>query len=281
MASDTGLTAAALGLASAATWGGGDFSGGLATRRTPVLVVTLLSQVAGISFLAAFAVARAEAGLAVADAAWGALAGVLGLIGLVCLYRAMAIGQMGLAAPVTGVLSAGLPVAAGALIQGWPGPRHLIGFGLALTGIGLLSKTPAGRPRPVGLGLAVAAGVGFGGFLVSIAQVRESAVFWPLAAARAASLVVLGFLILVRREPVRPSRGALGLIGLAGTMDASGNALFVLAEQAGRLDVAGTLASLYPAITVLLALVVLRERFTRTQTLGLFVALTAVPLLGG
>ena len=148
MASDTGLTAVALGLASAATWGVGDFSGGLATRRTPVLVVTLLSQVAGISFLAAFAAARAEAGLAVADAAWGALAGVLGLIGLVGLYRAMAIGQMALAAPVTGVLSAGLPVAAGALIQGWPGPRHLAGFGLALTGIGLLSKTPAG-PVPL------------------------------------------------------------------------------------------------------------------------------------
>ena len=271
----------ALGLASAATWGVGDFSGGLATRRTPVLVVALLSQVAGITVLAALAVARSEARLTVADAAWGGLAGVLGLIGLIGLYRAMAIGQMGLAAPVTGVLSAGLPVAAGALTQGWPGPRYLAGFGLALTGIGLLSKTPAGRPRPVGLGLAVAAGFGFGGFLVAIAQVRGSAVFWPLVAARAASLALLGLLVLVRREPVRPSRRALGLIGLAGTMDAGGNALFILAAQTGRLDVAGTLASLYPATTVLLALVVLRERFTRTQALGLLVALAAVPLLGG
>jgi drug/metabolite transporter (DMT)-like permease len=154
-----------------------------------------------------------------------------------------------------------------------------VGIALALAGIWLLAWTPAGRMRPAGLGLAGLAGLGFGAFLLLIAQVQGASVVWPLIAARTASVAVLVGVAALGHRPAWPGRRAAGLVVLAGSMDAGGNALFVLAAQAGRLDVAATLASLYPATTVLLAVVVLRERFNRLQAVGVIVALAAVPLL--
>jgi drug/metabolite transporter (DMT)-like permease len=212
---------------------------------------------------------------------WGGVAGLAGLVGLMGLYRAMAIGPMSIAAPVTAVLSASAPVVVGALTQGFPGPRRLLGFALALAGIWLLARPVSATRRPAGLGLAVVAGLGFGGFLVCIAQVQAPAVFWPLVAARSAGIALLAILALTGRPVRRLAPGACLPIGLAGLMDAAGNALFVLAERAGRLDVAGVLASLYPATTVLLALLILRERPRRPQGAGMLLALIAVPLIAG
>ena len=281
MANGPELMAVVFGLASAATWGVGDFSGGLATRRTPVLTVTLLSQITGLMLLVCLALARAENRLAASDAIWGSLAGLVGLVGLMGLYRAMAIGQMGIAASVTGVLSASLPVVVGAFTQGLPDLRHLLGFLLALTGIWSIARPQDGVGRPAGLGLAIVAGLGFGGFLICIAQVQTHAVFWPLVAARSASIAFLLILALPSWRLTLPARSALLLIVLAGAMDAGGNAFFVLSEQAGRLDVAGVLASLYPATTVMLALWILRERLTRLQSIGILLALISVPLIAG
>ncbi|MEW5960017.1 MAG: EamA family transporter [Chloroflexota bacterium] len=273
------LAAVFFGLASAATWGVADFSGGLATRRTPVLTVTLLSQTAGLILLMLLALARTESLLSLPDMAWGAAAGVAGLIGLIGLYRAMAIGQMGIAAPVTAVLAAGLPVVVGAFTQGLPDLIHLLGFALALAGIWLISRPQDGSGRPHGLGLAVMAGLGFGCFLTFIAQVDSKAVFWPLVTARAASIaLMIGFLV-TRPKPALPAKNVWLLILLAGVMDAGGNAFFVLAEQAGRLDVASTLASLYPATTVLLALLVLKEKIGGRQNMGILLALIAILLI--
>ena len=131
------------------------------------------------------------------------------------------------------------------------------------------------------MGLAIVAGLGCGGFLICIAQVQTHAVFWPLVASRSASIALLLILALTRRGLAPPAKGTLVLIGLTGAMDAVGNTFFVLSAQAGRLDVAGTLASLYPATTVLLALWILRERLTRSQSVGILLALIAVPLIGG
>ncbi len=267
------------GLASAATWGVADFSGGLATRRTPVLTVTLLSQMAGLILLVLLALARMEDLLSFPDIAWGAAAGIAGLIGLLGLYRAMAIGQMGIAAPVTAVLAAGLPVVVGAFTQGLPDLVHFTGFALALAGIWLISRPQQGSGRPAGLGLAIFSGLSFGCFFIFIAQVESSAVFWPLVVARAASIALMIALLMTRQKLVRPPKSALWLILVAGVMDAGGNAFFVLSEQAGRLDVASTLASLYPATTVLLALLVLKEKIEGWQNVGMVLALLAIPLI--
>jgi drug/metabolite transporter (DMT)-like permease len=211
--------------------------------------------------------------------AWGAAAGIAGLIGLMGLYRAMAIGQMGIAAPVTAVLAAGLPVVVGALTQGLPDLVHLTGFVLALAGIWLISRPQDGTGRPAGLGLAIIAGLGFGCFLTFIAQVQSNAVFWPLVVARAASIALMVALLLTRQKLALPAKNTWLLILLAGVMDAGGNAFFVLAEQMGRLDVASTLASLYPATTVLLALLVLKEKIGGWQNIGILLALIAILLI--
>jgi drug/metabolite transporter (DMT)-like permease len=273
------LAAVIFGLASAATWGVGDFSGGLATRRTPVLTVTLLSQIAGLILLMLLALARTESLLSFSDMAWGSAAGLVGLVGLVAFYQAMAIGQMGLAAPVAAVLSASLPVVVGAFTQGWPDLAHLSGFILALAGIWLISRPQQGVGRPAGLGLAIVAGLGFGGFLIFIAQVQTNAVFWPLVVARTASIASMVAFIVARQKVALPAKNALLLILLAGVMDAGGNTFFVLSEQVGRLDVAGALASLYPATTVLLALLVLKEKIGKWQGIGILLALISVPLI--
>lgn len=275
----TEFGAVIFGLASAATWGVGDFSGGLATRRISVLTVTLLSQVTGLILLALLALIWGENFPSLADLGWGGLAGLIGLVGLMALYRAMAIGQMGIAAPVAAVLSASLPVAVGALTQGLPHLPRQLGFILAVIGIWFISRPQKMQGRPAGLGLAIIAGLCFGGFLLGIAQVQQNAVFWPLVAARTASIVVMLVAVGTGQKLVMPTPSILPLIVLTGAMDAGGNAFFALAEQAGRLDVAGALASLYPATTVILALSILKEKLVLWQGIGVLLALLAVPLI--
>lgn len=271
------------GLIAAITWGTGDFSGGLATRRSSVIVVLLWSQTIGIALVTLLALLMHEPLPSLRDAAFGAAAGIAGLIGLVSLYRAMSVGQMGVVAPVSGVISASLPVIAGALTQGLPGALTLLGFGLALAAVWLISRTGTTTVRTSGMSssiiLALISGLGFGGFLILIAQAQHGAVFWPLAFARAASLSVVVAWALVRRSIRLPPRHAFLPIASAGVMDAAGNLFFVLSSQAGRLDIAGVLSSLYPAATVILALTLLRERLIRSQAIGMLLALLAIPLI--
>jgi drug/metabolite transporter (DMT)-like permease len=270
---------AALALASALTWGAGDFSGGLATRRAKVAVVVFFSQLIGLALLIALAFITRERMPAATDVLWGAASGIAGLIGLSALYSALSKGNMGLVAPVTGVISTAMPVLFGALSQGLPHPLQMLGFVLAIIAVGLISRTGNGDGRPAGLGLAVIAGVSFGAFLILIAQTGEGAVFWPLAAARTASVICLLFFMLLTRGFAAPAQNAWVFIALAGVMDAAGNFLFVLAEQAGRLDVAGALSSLYPASTTLLALIFLRERPHRWHVAGIVLTFIAIVLI--
>lgn len=267
------------GLAAALTWGVGDFSGGFATRRARVFSVVLLSQSIGIVLFALLAIVTRERQPAPADLGWGAAAGIAGLVGLAALYRAMAIGQMGIVAPVSGVISAALPVIAGGVTQGLPAPANFAGFVLAFCGVWLISRSEGELARPAGLWLATLSGLGFGSFLVLIAQAQPGAVFWPLTAARAGSLAVLVAVFLLRQPPLQITRGVMLPVMLAGAMDSGGNLFFVLASQAGRLDIAGVLSSLYPATTVLLALVILREGLARRQVAGVVCALLAIPLI--
>jgi drug/metabolite transporter (DMT)-like permease len=267
------------GLGSALTWGIGDFCGGLATRRTSVWTVVLYSQAVGMVLLLVLAFAFGEMLPRTSDLFWGAVAGLAGIIGLLALYQAMALGQMALVAPLTAIIALSIPVIIGIVTEGWPAASTLGGFVLAGVSVMLISYAPQRTASASGLWIALVAGCGFGGFFVLIAQTQDAAVFWPLVAARAMSVATLSILMVLQRRAALPTSQALLPITLAGVFDAGGNACFVLAEQAGRLDIASTLSSLYPVSTVVLALILLRERISWVQGAGVALALAAIPLI--
>src|SRR5712692_3767889 len=260
------------GLAASLCWGSGDFSGGLASRRANASSVVTAAYAVGFVLLVALALIWREPFPAPLDIVWGGLAGLAGAIGLIAFYTALSIGRMGITAPVSAVLTATIPVLFSTFTEGLPNLLQLGGFVLALLAIVLIS-------RPERLGLALLAGCGFGCFFVLISRVSHDSTFWPLAVARFSSVLFLLVVGGMRRRPVLPRMTVAPLVLLAGVLDAIGNAFFVLAAHSGRLDVAAVLSSLYPAATVLLAALVLRERATRIQAFGILLALVAVPLI--
>jgi len=273
------FAAVVFGLASALSWGAGDFSGGLATKRAPVFGVLAIGHAVGLLLLVALALVWGESLPSATYLGWGLAAGLAGAVGLASLYRALAVGQMGMVAPVSAVLTATLPALFGMLTEGMPGALKLVGFGLALLGMWLIARTGASVGARAGLGLALLSGCGFGTFFILVHRAGASAVFWPLAAARIGSLGLVLPIALGRRQFPQPERRVLVPVLLAGALDVAGNAFFVLAGQAGRLDVAAILASLYPASTVLLAALLLGERVMRVQVVGIVAALTAIALI--
>ncbi len=274
-----GLSTVAFALAASITWGAGDFSGGLAARRAQVLSVVVGAYTVGFIMLVALALIWSEPFPTTLNLIWGSVAGLAGAVGLVAFYQALAVGRMGIVAPIAAMLSAALPVLFGAFIEGLPGPVQLIGFVLAFIAVGLISGLGVAKGRPKGLGLALLAGLGFGSFFILISRVSHGAVFWPLAAARLSSLLFLLAVVLIRHQKVLPEKSVWPVVFLAGALDVAGNVFFVLATHAGRLDVAAILSSLYPAVTVLLATIILKERVTRLQAIGIVVALVAIPLI--
>ncbi len=270
---------AALALSAAVAWGSGDFTGGIASRKAGAFRTILISYTVGLSALVIVALATREALPVGKDLLWGALAGLLGMAGLGFLLRGFAAGRMGIVAPVSASLAAAVPVLFTALTEGLPGPGKLLGFVLALAGIWMLSQPEALGSRPAGLFMALAAGLGFGGFFIALDQVGEGAVFWPLAAGRLVCCAVLLAFALATRRPLRVPRGLLGVMMLAGVLDVVGNLFFLLATQAGRLDVATMLGSLYPAVTAVLAWLAAGEKLARVQAAGVATAVAAIVLI--
>ena len=270
---------AAFGLASAATWGAGDFCGGLATRRANVYGVILVGDFVGGVLLAGLALAFGEALPPWNDMLLGGLAGLAGAVGLIALYRALALGRMSVASPVAAVVSAALPAVFGSFLEGLPGLGRGIGFGLALLGVWLVSSSEKARIAWGELGLPIIAGLGFGVFFILIDGVSQAAVFWPLIGARLAAVAALGAFGAATRQVRWPRAEHLPLTALVGVLDAGGNTFFALAARAGRLDVAAVLSSLYPATTVWLAWLILKERIGRWQIAGIIAVLTAIVLI--
>ncbi len=279
MAISAEATAVALGLVSAAAWGAGDFSGGLASRRSHVYSVVIAAHSIGLVLLVSLALAHGEVLPPAGEFLWACVAGVFTAVGLTALYRALAIGQMGIVAPITGVLSAGLPAIFSALVSGFPAPVELVGFVLAIIGIWLIARSQGEGNRREGIGLALISGIGFGGFLILISRLTGTQAFWPLAIARASSLVLMIALAAITRHALLPQVKRLPLALLSGILDISANVFFVLAAQSGRLDIAAVVASLYPASTLMLARVFLKERLTRAQSAGIIAVLAAIPLI--
>jgi uncharacterized membrane protein len=274
--------AVVLALLSALVWGASDFCGGLASRRSSAYAIVIGSQAIGLVALAVV-IPLVGGSATPADLGWGAAAGVCGSVGLVVFYRAMAGGVMSVIAPVTSVCAAAVPVLAGLAIGERIGVAAAVGIVLALVAVVLVASEGGLRAlrsvRPATLGPPLFAGTMFGLFFVLLHRTGPGAGLWPLVAARLVSVLLVGAVVLLRRDRLRVSRAALLPLVLAGVGDMAGNALFLLASQRGDLSITGVLASLYPASTVLLAQLVLRERLARSQTAGLATAAAAVVLI--
>jgi drug/metabolite transporter (DMT)-like permease len=239
-----------------------------------------LAHLVGLVLFLGLAILGQEAMPPVSDLLWGALAGLSGAVGLGGLYSALASGRMGLAAPMVGVIAAIIPVIVSILSNGIPTAIQLVGFAVGIVSLWLVSYSGGQLPARQILILALVAGLGFGGFFVLIDRVQSNAVFWPLVAARAASFTAMLAITLVSRRSGLPTeRRQWVLIALSGALDAIANAFFVVASQLGRLDIASILSSLYPAMTVMLAWLFLKERLTGIQIVGILAALVAIALI--
>lgn len=210
---------------------------------------------------------------------WAFTAGLVGGIGLACLYRSLSIGKMGLNAPLSSVIAVLIPLTFSLIHEGPPHAWRTTGLALAVISIWLIATQTGATIRPEGLGLAVASGFGLGGFALLIKFAATAAVFWPIAVARVGSLALMLTLVVLNRSEGKPSMESLRWMLVAGVLDTSANALYVAAAQRGPLAVAAVLSSLYPATTVILARLVLKERWSRLQGLGMVSALVAVGMI--
>lgn len=280
----TSLHAVLLGMAAATCWGIGDFSGGMASRKTSVLNVVAISETVGLFLTVGLALVTSEPFPPLRGILFGVLAGLLGAIGLAAFYRTLASGLMGIQAPLTALLSALFPVAFGMATQGVPHIPQLLGIVLALGAVILISlPQDANLPTP-NLFLPMVAGCGFGGFLIMTKQAGEIGLFWILSASHAASLLVmLSIMMLGVGHGSLKSPAAFfsqwRLNCTTGIADGIASYIFVMATRTGRLDVSSAIASLAAGVDVLLAFVILKERFGRTQKLGIAFCLIAITLL--
>jgi drug/metabolite transporter (DMT)-like permease len=268
------------GLISSASWGAADFIGGLASKKASAVRVLFLAEIAGFIPFLVLAVVTHEAVPSYVDLLWGAFSSVVGLTGLIFLYRALADGQMTIAAPVSALLAAIIPVTFGFFTLGAPSTTTLIGFGLAFLAVWLISQSDSTTWRFSfsDLRMPLLSGFFFGFYFILIHKATLNAFYWPLTSARFAGLIALGLFALLTRQPAMPPRDVWGFSILNGVIDIAGNAFYILSAQAGRIDVASVLSSLYPASTVLLAWLFLKEKISPTQTLGIVLAFTAIVL---
>jgi len=279
-----------LALTSAALYGAADFLGGMGARRTNTIAVVAVSQLVGLMLLAVMLV-WLPAAPATRDLLWGGAAGLAGGIGVALLYRALAVGRMAVVAPTTAVCAVAIPVTAAMLLGERPSAGRLGGMGLAIVAIVLVSQqrpvaaevgdhTLMGR-LPPGLGLALMSGVAIGFFFLALARTAATAGLWPLLAARVMSVGLFGVSAVVSRRSLRMAAPVAAVVIAAGVVDMVANALYLIATRHGSLSVVVTLSSLYPASTVILARLILGERLSALQSVGITCALVAVVLIVG
>jgi drug/metabolite transporter (DMT)-like permease len=269
---------AVYGLAAVLFWGTSDFLGGYATRRANAFLFTTVVNIGGlilVGTLASGTHAQFPSGRSVL---WVLAGGVLGGASLAIFYRALSSGRMGLTAPVAAVLSAAIPTVFGMFTEGLPGKIPVIGFFLAAIGLWLITRAEHGH-TPEGIGLALLAGTGFACFYLCVRQASDSSAFWIATFTRTGGLLITGVIVLLQRNfsDITAAGCRWGL--LTGCIDSLGTILFVRASQTGRLDEAVVISSLYPAVTVLLARILLKEHLTRWRFVGLLAALAAVPMI--
>jgi len=259
-------------------WGTSDFLGGYASRTSNAFLVTAITNGSGLIVIATLALLAGGPHPSRGAVLWALAAGSCGGTALAIFYRSLAAGNMGLTASVASVLAAAIPAAFGMLTEGLPHPAQIAGFAFAGVGMWLISRSD-GSGDSSNLAWAALAGVGFAGFFLCIKQADQGPALWVAATSRAAAFLCSGALVLLGRNFRPRVRSSMRLALVAGSADVSGTVLFIRATQTGRLDAAVVLASLYPVVTVVLARLVLKERFTRWKTIGMLAALAAVPLI--
>lgn len=273
-----------LALCSALAYGLSDFVGGVLARRTSAWSVAVVGQsssflcIGGLAFLV-------DGDPAPVHFAWALVAGVGGGGGAGFLYRGFASGRMAVVAPVSAVGAAVVPVLVGAVAGERPSLLVWLGITVALPGIWLVSSTPGTAAEPGSFAAGVVdgalAGLGFGVLFAALGQVPESAGWWPLTVSQAVTVPAVVLLATVLRAPWVPRGRSVRWAVLMGPLGAGATGSFLLAAQQGYLSVAGVIASLYPASTVLLAALLLHEKVHRTQGVGLGLCAVAIACVAG
>ena len=271
-------------LASAIFYGLGDFSGGYAASKSKVLPVLVVSQAFGLVTAAVALIAMWKGPPGHADVVWGLIGGLAGAFGIVTLYRGIAKGIVAIVSPTAALLSSMLPLSVGLISGDRPGILALLGIGLCVPAILLLSSSSAniGTDRQrTGSSLyhGLVAGLGFGLFYVALSRPGVHSGFWPLVAARSASISMALVVMLARREPLVIHKGSLIPAILAGILDMVANIMFVLASSSGMLSIVSIIVSLYPVPTVLMARLVFKERITPVRGIGLGLSLAGLALI--
>lgn len=268
-----------LSLVAALAYGLSDFVGGLVSRRTSAWAVAFTGNAA--AFAGAVVLALVTDGAPTgADVGWGALAGVGTGAGGAFLYRGLAAGRMGVVAPISAVGAALLPVCVGVGTGERPGLLVWLGIAAAVPGIWLVSREPGGSgDLAAGILDGVLAGLGFGLLFAAMGQVPEEAGFAPLAVAQAAAVVCVAVTAALLGGQWWPSERSQAWGVVAGLLATAAVVAFLLATQTGLLTVASVVTSLYPAVTIAMAAVLLRERIHASQGIGLLLCGVAVGLV--
>jgi drug/metabolite transporter (DMT)-like permease len=279
---------AVLALASAVCYGAADFLGGFTAKRANTLAIVVVSQLSGLGLLLVMLPVLPASAPLRSDFVWGAVAGLTGGSGVALLYRALAIGVMAVVAPTTAVCAVAVPVLAAVAFGERPGLATIGGIALAIVAIVLVSQSSA--PEPVrdapaphtgasAFLLALIAGVVIGFFFLALARASDEAGLWPLVAARIVAVSLFAAIAALTSQSLRVPMGILGIVASGGILDMLANLLYLIATRSGPLSVVVTLASLYPASTVLLARIVLHERLNTWQWTGVVCALVAVIMI--
>jgi uncharacterized membrane protein len=271
-----------LGVIVAACFGTGDFLGGLASRRIATLVTLGLAQTTALA--GAVVVALVAGGEPTTqDYLLGAVAGLLNVAALGCLFQGLSIGRVSLVAPLAAVIGAVIPVTWGLLTGERPSALAMVGVVLAVVAGGLISRspdesTPEGTSRTSTL-LALAAGTGFGLSFICFVSTGEDSGLWPVLTARGAAVIGVGLALAVARPRLHTERAPVIQATVAGVLDVTAASLLLIAARAGLAATVAPVAALGPAFTVGHARLFLRERSTPIQVVGLVLALAGLVLI--
>jgi uncharacterized membrane protein len=270
--------AAALALAAAASWGVGDFFGGLKSRSLNPVAILIVAQPIGLTLLAIWVAVRGQ-GPPGSSVLWACLAAVLGTTGLIAFYKGMAAGALSIVAPIAGA-GAAIPVIWGLAHGDHPSGYQELGFAAALIGVVLASfeRRPEAARLAAGVGWAVIAMLAFGAYYIPMHQASHGDFLWAAFVFRLTSTTLIAAAWLVLRPP-SARRADLPVLASIGILDTGGNVFFAAASAKGLVSVVSILASLYPVVTVLLARAVLHERVHRSQELGIALALAGIVLI--
>jgi drug/metabolite transporter (DMT)-like permease len=270
--------AAALALAAAASWGVGDFLGGLKSRSLDPVAILIVAQPIGLTLLAIWVAVRGQ-GPPGSSVLWACLAAVLGTTGLIAFYKGMAAGALSIVAPIAGA-GAAIPVIWGLAHGDHPSGYQELGFAAALIGVVLASfeRRPEAARLAAGVGWAAIAMVAFGAYYIPMHEASHGDFLWAAFVFRLTSTTLIAAAWLVLRPP-SARRADLPVLASIGILDTGGNVFFAAASAKGLVSVVSILASLYPVVTVLLARAVLHERVHRSQELGIALALAGIVLI--